>query len=371
MFDYLNIHAEQIVWIVVLFLSFFSVTVFIWAIYSRWRLNLKEEKKNEVREKLSELVIQYVSGDMKFATLQSELTSKMDYSILMQLSNELEKSLEGDEKRRLVRLLNLKPIRSFFTENFESGDVLDKAKACLYFSRQANIKSSLIPRILSFTSSNYPMLAYASAMAIVVHGSMDQVREAMHNLLTNEGVSNQALNDIFKKLQSQLGDKIESESELLMDLISDDRYSVFRKAQMIRTLGELNMYESGGFLLALFQSLDPKSGEPNLVTALIDVLADFGMDEILSDLHETYSNSGNRDVRESAAKALGRFRDPVSIPVLKWLMIDPDFYVRFYAARSLAKYEDVDLNELNLPGLNSEDYEELIGEIKSSKNLES
>ena len=82
MVEYLNIHAEQIIWIVVLFLTFFSVIVFVWAIFSRWMLNRREKLKTEVRSKLSDLIIRYVSGDLEYNRLQAHLSSKIDYSIL-------------------------------------------------------------------------------------------------------------------------------------------------------------------------------------------------------------------------------------------------------------------------------------------------
>ncbi len=369
MIDYLNTHAEQIALIVVIFLAFFSLIVFVGAIYSRWMLNLRDKKEKEIREKLSGLVIQYVSGDLNFENLKSELSTDTDYSILMQISNELDKTLEGEEENRLKRLLNLPPIRSFFIGRFETKDPLERAKACLYFSRQNKVKKRILLRILSYTSSKYPMLAYASCMAVIVHGSAEEKREAIHNLLINEGVSDQALNDIFNEFQLQSSEASEVEAHLLMRFIAEKKYSNKRTSLLIRTLGELNFYESAAFLLSEFETLEEEY-PPVVATALIDVLAQFGMSEILDDLHTVYSVSNHREVRESSAKAMGVFTDPVSKPILKWLILDRDFYVRFYAAKSLSKYPDVELSKLKLPGMESDEYSELLGEIESSKEME-
>ncbi|PKD43509.1 HEAT repeat domain-containing protein [Rhodohalobacter barkolensis] len=367
--DFLNTHAERIVLLVVIVLAIFSLMVFIGAIYSRWRLNLREKREKQIRDKLSNLVIRYVSGDLKFEELKSKLSTETDYSILMQLTNELDKALEGEEEKRLKRLLNLPPIRSFFVDRFETNDPLEQAKACLYFSRQSKIKKSILPKLLAHTSSKYPMLAYSACMAVVIHGSADQIEKAIHNLLINEGISDQALNDIFKEFQAQSSEDSKVESQLLMDFIDDKSYSDKRTSLLIRTLGELHFYESAGLLLKEFLNLDESHYSPEIACALIDVLSGFGMDEILEDLHTVYSVSENREVRESAARALGAFTDPVSKPILKWMMLDPDFYVRFYAAKSLSNYPDIQLGELNLPGSDSEDYRELLGEIESSKEL--
>jgi len=367
--DFLNTHAEQIVLVVVVFLAIFSSIVFFGAIYSRWMLNLRDKKENKIRERLSVLVIQYVSGDLSFENLKSELSTDTDYSILMQITNELDRTLEGDEEERLKRLLNLPPIRSFFIDRFETKDPLERAKACLYFSRQKKIKKSILSKILSYSSSSYPMLAYASCMAVIVHGSAEQKREAIHNLLVNAGVSDQALNDIFKEFQLQSSEDSEVEAHLLMRFIASKEYTNKRTALLIRTLGELNFYESAAFLLSEFQNLEEEHSDL-IASALIDVLSQFGMNEVLDDVHTTYSVSEHREVRESSAKAMGVFLDPVSKPILKWLMLDRDFYVRFYAAKSLSNYPDVQLNDLNLPGIDTDEYKELLGEIEASKDME-
>ena len=370
MIDYLNTHAEQIALIVVILLAIFSLIVFVGAIYSRWMLNLKDNKEKKIRERLSDLVIQYVSGDLSFENLKGELSTETDYSILMQISNQLEKNLEGEEEVRLKRLLNLPPIRKFFIGRFETKDPLERAKACLYFSRQNKIKKSILPKIMSYTASKYPVLAYSYTMAIIVHGSTRQKKEAIHRLLINEGVSNQALNDIFKEFQVESSEEDEVEAQLLMRFIADKAYSDKRTALLIRTLGELNFYQSAEFLFNEFKHLSEDHYSPVIATALIDVLAQFGMSDILEDLHKIYTNSEHREVRESTAKAFGFFTDPVSKPILKWLILDSDFYVRFYAAKSLSNYPDVQLSELDLPGMQSDDYSELLGEIETSKELE-
>jgi hypothetical protein len=368
--DYLNTHAETIVLIVVVFLALFSLIVFVGAVYSRWMLNLRERKKDEVREKLSELIIQYISDDLTLKELKSHLSTKIDYSILLKLSNKLDQSLEGEEEARLKRLMNLQPIRHYFTSRFDSGSPLDKAKACLYFSRQPNIKKAHIPVILKYTGSDFPMLAYSACLVIVVHGRQEQKMKAIHNLLVNRGISDQALNDIFSEFQANADDDGQQEAKMLMSLIESGRYSDERIALLIRILGELNVYESTDFLFKKYCSLSQSDYPEPVACALLDTLSGFGDVRILDRIQRVFVNSSDREVRESAARAMGKIMDPVNVPILKWMLFDPDFYVRFHAATSLAGYPDVDLLNLNLPDLDSEEYDELLGEIESAKQME-
>lgn len=351
----------------VLILAIFSIIVFFGAIYSRWILNLTEKRREKIRAELSEKVIQYVSGDLSFEALSDELSTKTHYTILLKLSGELDKNLEGEEALRLKRLMNLKPIREFFTGRFKSRNSLQRAKACLYFSKQAVIKDSLLPTILSYTKAEYPMLAYSAAMAIMAHGSIEEKKETIHHLLINQNLSNQALNDVFAEFQRRSADDREAESKLLMELIDNRMYTDERTALMIRTLGELGFYESAGFLLNEYMDLPEKGYDSNIAEALIDVLSGFGMIEILDRLHSDFSSSKFSEVREASAKAMGVFCDPVSRTYLKWMLYDSDFYIRFHAATSLSNYPDINLETMKVPNMKQKDWDELLGEIEISK----
>jgi len=367
--EYLDQNAEAIILIVVVVLTIISAIVFIGAIYSRWMLRLAESKSKKIRQQLSPLVIQYLSGDIEFDDLKKHLSTKTDYQILLKISNELDKDLEGEEEKKLKRLLNLKPIREFFTSRFESGDPLDAARACIYFAKKDKIRDSLIPKLVNNSSSEYPLLAYSAALAVITHGDANQKEEAIKNLLKNRELSNQALNDIFNEYQLRSSDNRKTEAELLMSLIKSKEYFPDRTALMIRTLGELNFYQSASFLLKEYLAHEEENYNPLIATALIDILSKFGMEEILKRLHLEFISSKYRDVRESVAKALGVFTKKESVPLLKWLLVDPDFYVRFFAARSLSYYPDIDLKDMQVYGMSESDWEELVGEIESS-NIE-
>jgi hypothetical protein len=352
---------------VVVVLAAISLVVFFGAIYSRFIINIAEQKKNQIREELSGLVIQYVSNDLSFDELKKQIRSKREFAILLEISNELDKSVEGEEELRLKRLMNLPEIRSYFTGRFKSPNPLERAKACLYYSRKTEIKESLIPEMLRLTAHPHPMLAYAAAMAVINHGKTAQKRFAIENLLLNEGLSNQALNDVFAEFQKKSSDDREAESVLLMELIDKRAYNNSRTALMIRTLGELGFYESAGFLLEEFKEIPSGEYNPEIVIALIDVLSQFGMEEIYERVTDEFMKSKFSEVREAAAKALGVFRREESIAFLKWLLTDKDFYVRFYAAKSLSLFEKVDLRKLKVPNMKEDELNELIGEVEAAK----
>lgn len=351
----------------VIVLAVITAIVLFGAVYSRWILNITQKKREKVKENLSDSVVQYTFADLSFDDLKKKLRTKHDYIILLSIVNKTMLSVSGEEKERLTRLLSLQPIREYFTSRFKSRDQLERSKACLYFSKQKRINSSHLPIILKYTDEGYPMLCYSAAMAIIAHGSEEQKKTAIENLLANEGLSNQALNDVFVEFQDHATDDGKFEAETLMEFISDRRFSENRTALLIRVLGELSYYESADFLLNEYLALPAKLDEPEVAVSLINALANFGMIEIVDRIHTDFVNSEYREVREACVISLSGFLMEESIPVLKWMLYDNDFYVRFYAAKSLSIFPDISLENLKPISMNDESWNELLGEVELMK----
>lgn len=363
--EYLQIHAESIALGTVFLLGVISVAVFTVAVVSRWRINIHEEKKSKIREELSSKMIRYVSGDLDYSDFISGLKDKMVFPIILGLTIELDKSVEGEEESRLKKLLNLPEIRNYYADRFHSHNPLEKAKACLYMARKDVIKKLDIPKIMNMTADEHPMLAYSACLAILNHGEDWQIKKAIRHVLNNRGLSNQALNDIFVAFRDRDERGNSAEAEFFMELIRSGNYRAERIALMIRTLGELGYYESAEFLLNEFFTIPAEEYNTEILIALIDTLAQFGMVRILDRLRSDFIKSEFSDVRLSVAKALGILHEEKNIPFLKWLMADKGYYVRFYAAKSLSKYSGVSLKEVVVPSMSREELDEMIGEIES------
>ncbi|MCC5915447.1 MAG: HEAT repeat domain-containing protein [Balneolaceae bacterium] len=366
MIEFFTTYAERIILVVLILLILVSLVVFSGAVMSRWLLNRNIKRRERIRIYFGDLVIRYISGDLSFEKLKRQLHTVTDYIILLEVVNRLDLVLEGEEERRLKRLLNLKRIREYFTKQFENGKPLDAARACLYFSRQRKVKESLLPRIAEKTVDTVPAMAYSAGMAIMVHGNAAQKKVVIHNLMKNRGISNQAMSDLIKAFQSHTTDDRVAEGELLMDLIAARSYSPERTALMIRALGELGFYESAGFLLNEFEELDADDHDWLITEALIDVLTAFGMHEIQSKVRECFVASSYNIVRRASARALGVFPEKMNVHHLEWLLADSDFYVRFDAAKSLIDGHGIDPDELNVVALSEREWKELKGEIMES-----
>ena len=90
-------------------------------------------------------------------------------------------------------------------------------------------------------------------------------------------------------------------------------------------------------------------------------------EEILNRIHTEFSVSEFSSVREACAKVMGVFMNDVSKPILMWMLYDKDFYVRYYAAKSLVQFPDVELSSIKPEDMEEKMWNELVGEVEMAK----
>lgn len=368
MFDYIDNHAVIFMQFVAVTLFFQTFLVLAFALYSRWKLKREEVREEKTREKLGELIIRYVSGDLPIKYIRRALKSKLDYVTLLKLVNTLDQTLDGVEEERLQKLMEEKNTRLHFQKRFTSQNRILQAKACLYFSRRKYIHPEKVQELVRLSEVNDPILAYASTSAVIVHGKLKQKQEAIRNVLHNPGVSPMAVSDLLINFTKHGSEYLWEEMSAIAGFIEYEDLTSDRKALLIKIFDELEYFQSVEFLKETYQKVDKESEAPEVVDALIKVLTKFGVEEIIPDIHEYFAVSKNALLRETAASSMGFFLKEESLPVLKWLINDRDFNVRMQAARSLSQYPNVEMDKIKCATVSDKDWKRLVGEIQALKN---
>ncbi len=369
MTDLLDRYGEQFMLITALILFILMLLVLAIAFVSRWRLRKKEAYRVIKSEQLSELIIRYVSGEIEVTDIEKKLENRTDYILLLELVTRLEQSLDGVEVLRLQKLMDIKNNRDHFNKWFDSDDPIQKARACLYFAKKANIPADKLPDLVSLSAREEPMLSYAATSALMVHGSMKDKAESINNVLVNSRISKMAVSDLLVQMTKHGNEYHEEEAFLLMSLASDKTIPRERIAILIQVLDEFEYLHSIDFLWNFYQKLDLESAHPEVLAALLHVLSKFGWEEILDDVHQYFAVCDKPELREEAARCMGFFRKKVSIPILEWLLNDPDYMVRYEAARALSQYKHLDFRNLNPPGLSEKEWHDLSGEVLAESEV--
>jgi hypothetical protein len=349
--------------LILMILLILTVLVLIIAFVRRWQLRNEELYRTNKSKEISREVIRYVSGEIGISGVEKILKKQSDYIILLEQVRILDKTLEGKENERLQGLMDLDKIRKHFEKRFSSGDPIFQAKACLYFAKKAEIPVPYIAKLVDLSANKNPLLSYAATSALMAHGGMKHKSIAIKNVLKNKRVSEMALSDLLVQLTKYGNEHRDEEAFLFMSLIDDPEIEPDRTAIIIRILHELEYHTTVEFLLNYYDKLDLKKTDPEILKAILDALSKFGREEILDDIHEKFTRSKESGIREAAAKSLGFFRKKESLPILQKMLNDPDYMVRFEAARSLSRYGNMDLKTISPPGLSEKEWNDLAGEV--------
>jgi len=359
-------NREEVLLLAILaLLAIATILTILTTLVTRWRLRYIEERKRALREHIGDLIIRYASGDITIGNVEQSLTNKIDYIVLLELVNSLEHSLEGKERERLQDLMELKSTSDHFLDRFESGNPIEKAKACLNFARIRTINRNHMPELIRLTTSPEPFLCYSAATALMVHGYPEDKRAALESVLRNNSISNMAVTDLIVTYTRHGEEYHNEELEILLTFIRDETIPASRRAPIVYSLEQLGYFHSMEELYRYYQELNKETTNPDLLVALIQVLTAFGMAEIVPDLYRYFSPSPHANLRKAAADAYGSFRQKSSIPHLCWLVNDPDYQVRYQAARALCSFPELDLERVPCFTLDPVEWSELKNEITS------
>lgn len=363
--EFFDTWAELALIAIILLLFALTFMTVVTVLVSRYRLARFAGRRDSLQESLGELVIRYASGDIPISEVEKALKSRIDYILLLELVNRLDTTLDGIEEERLQKLMEIRRIRNHFYERFRSGTPVEKAKACLYLSRKRTLPRSFLPKLSRLTTASEPFLAYSAATAIVVHGEIDRKREAIEKILLNLSISKMAVADLIITFTRYGEEYHREEMKILTGFLRHESVSPSRKALLIETLEEIGYFHSAPALINYYKALDKSTASPVELQALIRILALFGFEEILQDLHLRYTSSAHPEVRAAAAEAMGLFRNDSSLPYLQWLINDLDYNVRFEAVRALISWPDLELDSVSSHVLAPGEWEQLTGEVES------
>ncbi|MGM0505963.1 MAG: HEAT repeat domain-containing protein [Bacteroidota bacterium] len=330
----------------------------------RYRLHWIEARKETIRARFSDLVIQYLSGDLSLETIQQQARRKIDYISLMEVIVPLGSSLDGEEEDRLQALMGIEGIRSHYRHRLHHGNMNEQAKACLYFARLESLPESMLPFLVRMANVGTPHRRYAAAHAVMIHGALEQKKEVLHRMIRYPLLSSMATIDLVINFTRHGEEYHKEEMAFLTDQICSSDLPDERKALLVQALGELGYFHSLPVLLPFFFTLDPDGTHPDLQVAMIRIMTEFGAEEIVPELQKWGVNSRFADVRIATAAALGSFHSEESVALLKWMVNDPDFRVVQEAAGCLARIPGMNLDEIPSHSLDEDEWDHLKGEIQ-------
>ncbi|MEX0845753.1 MAG: HEAT repeat domain-containing protein [Balneolaceae bacterium] len=310
-------------------LLFFSVIIIRFR-HRRWTKKVKQYKKD-----LLPPVLEYLEEGGDISNLEKYFhNDKSEYYAFVKIVTNLLSQLEGPDADRLQELLYLDPIFDHYYKLLNSRNDIDRVKACIYFSHVRLVNYKVIKKLEEFLNSSNMMLVFSAATALMGSEDVKIRAEALNSVAKMKGISDMALLELFHKFHSGEDDQLESEGEVLKEVISNPSITPENRALLILGVAERGYYNMVEFLLDklkkpieiwdnpdVLHALIKAQGEfynvssvdtirqylthehPKVVIAAIEELSDYGSEKDLTTYHTLLTHADN-EVRQAAVFAL-------------------------------------------------------------------
>lgn len=324
-----------VLWVVTLTLILLTVILFLASLVTRARHRRYEKKVEAYSEHIYPLILQYLEGEMSKEAVQDRMSGKgLEYSVFENIIFDMLENLEGNEVRKLQKLLYLQPIFDYHLEQLRSNNTINRIKACNYFSYVRLINYRILNQLMGMLFSPNPMLAFSAASALMASKECSIRAEALRAIARRPHISGMALLEIFYKFHFEQDDQLDEEGAELLKLIDDVNIPPDNLAMMINGISEIGYHQLAGPFLEKLKSDHDRWNRPNVLGALIRALGTYFNLEAAPVVRQ-YIYHDHTQVRKAAAETLGIFGQKEDLKALYNMLYDDNFQVKLTAAEAL------------------------------------
>lgn len=333
-FDTIAIDFIRIILYVLLTL-FFGLIIFVLVrrvLLKKWSAMMEISE-----EKILPNLFLYLDGELTKQQFSDNLNNRYEVIASFRNITEMIDNFDGKQKNKLRSLLNLPLFNRYYTQAIRSDNTLKLAQACMYFEKKHMTERTVLSRMRELQYHEYPVIKYASTLALI-NTSDQEIRDAALNVfLHNEGLASMAINDIIYKY-CNFHENSNRAADVLFRYITDSDVPVSNAAAVAKMLPELGFYQIADDLVEFFRFPYQHDHKGMLTSALIDTLSDFSGTNIIDLVHKDKTwDSNHANVRLSTAKWIQKFYSEDLDPILLKLAEDDELDVRIVAQLALTQ----------------------------------
>lgn len=311
----------QAIWWISLFMALLSVLIMTGLILRRWVIQSRQAWWLKRKEELTAVVFEHMGKPDTHSVLKEKMSGK-DLRLIQEIIHELIEVVGGETETDLLELLNEIGGFDAALQDVKSKNERQRMKAVGVLSLFNNDPQA-IEALRSVLDDPFPRIRRTAADALVDMGAEIPIGELIEKLDVENDIRPRLLREVFRKIAPR------SVPEMI-DILKSNASPAVREL-IINALGDANDY-------SVVEVLNDEMKSPviNIRAEVLRSLATIG--------HPSAQSAvllGLRDdaweVRTQAAICAGRIGLSEALPDLIRLLNDPQWWVRFRAARALKK----------------------------------
>jgi HEAT repeat protein len=332
MINYLNI--------LIYFLSLSAILIFSILIIFHLKLKYKEVKVIRVKEKYSSIIDKYLQKNINLKKAASYFKDDIDYELLKSFFKPYLKEYEGIKFERLKQLIMEIGLNEYFSKKLNSNNRKEKLKAVSFLGKLED-KNTLV-EIKKLLDSNDRLTITTAAWAISEMEETNLLQPVMKALFNKTNMTYEAITELLVNFGEDMCDDLIQYINLYFEnnnfFIHKFEIEDFKVLSVFVDIFGFFRYEKS---LPVLEKLLFKNENSEVRIHIFKTLVKIGKPTYVN-LHK-FLQSDNWVIRSQCARYIGIIKAKQYSSFLIKLLKDENWWVGYYAARSLWKMDKIDM----------------------------
>jgi len=303
--------------------------------YTFWNRKKREYWSNyeqKFRDHFFDLILDYAEQKEGHLTAD-EIIQKVghrtkDYVFFLNLLDDLDKLLEGDERKRLNHLIQHPFFLTFYKKKLSERSKDYKIYACLYFKSNGLIDDRTLAHLTTISKSSDTKLAYAATKALQSPAELVVRKNALLRFFKRDDISELMIIELLHEFDSNVPTERSKITQILKEILTKD-VSIVAKSMIVRYVGHGQYYEISSFLFQYLKRLQYSKQKSMLIKSLIIALGQLQEKKATPLISEYLAQSKiNVSIRLAAVKALSSIGREKDLNSLVTFLLNSEFAIR-------------------------------------------
>jgi len=321
-------------------LSFLVFLLFLIIIAYHQNQTQKKKKLKEIKNKYLPVIDDYVNNRITIKNAEHKLKKDMNYEIIEEVLKSLLKKYSGSKFESLKDLIKHLGINNHYLKNLNSNNKKKKLKAASFLGVLEEKKA--LDELYQMLNSQDRLVIITAAWAISEIGNMDNLDKIIKSLIKKTNMTYEATTELLVNFNGEICDKLinhinrylEDTTYFSIHFAVDD-YKLL--ALFIDIFGYFRYKRSLSIIKRLLKRNPHQEVIIHILKSLVKIGEPINLDLKKFLLHENWV------IRSQTTKYISKIKNSNYINIIKNLLEDENWWVKYYAAKALWDLDKIDL----------------------------
>ena len=332
MINYLNI--------LIYLLSSSAIIIFSILIIFHLKLKYNEHQIEELKEEYSSVIESYMQQNINLKEAAKYFNGKLNYELLKEVFKPYLKRYDGNEFKRLINLIIEIGLRDYYYQKVKSNKRKEKLKAVAFLGKLRDENNlEVMEKLLD---SNKKLNTITAAWAISETSRTDYLKPVIKSLFNRSNMTYEAITELLVNFGEDMCEDLinyikiyfKTDNYFITNFATED----FKVLSVFVDIFGFFRYEKS---IPVLEKLLFKDIHTEVKIHIFKTLFKIGK-PINADLHE-FLKSDDWVIRSQCTKYIGEIKAQQYSSYLIKLLKDENWWVGYYAARSLWKMKKYDM----------------------------